>query len=161
MKKSVFALMGCALLSLNACAPRLGGSQYAVSGVGDVSQTLPGTIVAKRPVEISAKSPGNENTPGLGALIGAGTAGLVGSQIGKGKGQVAGAVGGALLGGVAGHYAEDALTSQKGFEYQVRLDRGGPNALVTITQGAEPNLSVGQHVFVIQAGKGRSRVVPA
>ena len=85
-----------------------------------------------------------------------------GSQIGYGKGQVAGAVLGGLAAGVAGHYIEKALTEQDGWEYTVKLDDG---RTVSIVQGAEPPLNVGQRVRVVKSqGKTksqRSRVLPA
>lgn len=158
MSSRVLCVLGATALFLNGCAPRLGGSDYGIGGVGEFSETYSGTIASKRVVRLSAKKTGGDNTPGIGALAGAGVGALAGSQIGYGKGAIAAAVAGGLLGGVGGHYAEDALTTQDGFEYGVRLDDG---RLITVTQGGEPNLGVGQRVNVIKSGRDRSRVVPA
>ncbi|MBX9745214.1 MAG: glycine zipper 2TM domain-containing protein [Chlamydiales bacterium] len=159
MSRFLVASLLTTTIFLSACAPRLGGNDYSVSNAGDLGEILPGTIVGRKVVKIAGRDAGKENTPGVGALIGGGTGALLGSQIGGGRGRYAtGAVGG-LLGGIAGHYAEKALTEQEGFEYQIRLDSGKS---VSIVQGAEPNLGVGQRVNVLVSTSGkRSRVLPA
>lgn len=151
MKKIIHAVIGAAILT--GCAPKLGGSDYDVRGVGEVSKTMPGVILAKRVVKINAADP---TQPGIGAGGGAAAGVLGGSMIGQGDGNLLAMGLGALIGGFAGHALEQEATSQEGFEYQVRLENG---STIALSQGAEPSLCVGQAVFVIEGIKGRSRIV--
>ena len=66
------------------------------------------------------------------------------------------AVVGGLAGGTAGHLIEQKLKEQDGIEYQVKLDRGD---VVTIAQGIEPKLVVGQRVLIIESHGARSRII--
>jgi outer membrane lipoprotein SlyB len=104
-----------------------------------------------------------DNQPGTGAAVGAIGGGVLGSQIGQGKGSVLAALAGAAAGGVAGHMIGQKITDQEGMEYQIQLERGG---IVTMRQGADPILRVGQRVMVINSSKdmlnrggGNSRVI--
>lgn len=158
MKKILaVTLLASAAFTTTGCAPRIGGNDYAITGAGEVNTTYRGTIVAMRPVNISASRTEQDNQPGTGAAIGAVSGAVLGSQIGKGHGSAIAGLAGALAGGVAGHYAGQALTDQQGFEYQVQQDNG---ALVTIAQGAEPKLHVGQRVLVVSSQKSRGRIIP-
>lgn len=156
MKKIMFtAAIVAASLTLTGCAPKIGGNDYSVRGVGEVSQTFQGTIISAHSILVSAKDPSN---PGVGALAGGATGAFLGSQVGKGRGQVVMGTLGALGGAVGGHFAEQKLTEQEGMEYQIKLDSG---SIVTVAQGAEPRLAVGQRVLVINSARERSRVVAA
>lgn len=165
MKKVLaVALALTTVLSLNACAPRVGGSNYSVSGAGEAADVQRGVIVAMRPVTIAAKSPEHENEPGVGAMGGALGGALAASSIGGGRGNIAAMGAGALIAGIGGHFIEKGLTDQEGFEYQVKLDNG---RLLLMAQGAEPSMRVGQRVLVTQSrvtenGKivNRGRVIP-
>ena len=156
MKKILFsAFLAVSTVAMTGCQSNLGGSDYSEAGVGEVARTEPGTIVGVRSVKISGKADGG---PGAGALIGGATGAIVGSQaFGGGRGRAVTGVVGALAGGAAGHFAEKKLREQQGFEYRVRLDKGGT---VSVTQGAEPRMSTGQRVSVIYGRRGRARVVP-
>jgi outer membrane lipoprotein SlyB len=147
MKKIlIFSMSVLTAAPLTGCAPRIGGSDYSVAGSGQVSDALRGVIVGKRVVHINMKDPEHENDPGAGALAGGVGGGVLGSQFGKGRGSTAGAAIGAIAGAIGGHFAEKALTEQDGFEYQIQLDHG---RLMTLAQGRDPELSVGQRVLVI------------
>jgi len=94
---------------------------------------------------------------GLGAIIG-GLGGLgIGSLIGGGTGRdvamVAGTLGGALLGN---DIQKKRDQPEPGQQIIVRLKNG---VLVQITQPLNPNLQVGQRVYVQGNGEG-ARVVP-
>ena len=94
---------------------------------------------------------------GLGAIIG-GLGGLgIGSLIGGGTGRdvamVAGTLGGALLGNEVQKRRDQP---EPGQQIIVRLRNG---VLVQITQPLNPNLQVGQRVYVEGNGEG-ARVVP-
>jgi outer membrane lipoprotein SlyB len=119
-----------------------------------MSETLRGVIVSKQVVNIGAKRPENENDPGLGAGVGALAGGGAASYIGKGSGKLWAMGAGALAGGIAGHFAERALTDQEGFLYTVQLDSG---RTISLSQGAEPNMAVGQRVLVITPSRPSGR----
>ena len=155
MKKFLIAstVVGCSLLG-SGCAPKLGGNDYSVKGAGEISSTLKGVIISARPVMINAQDP---SQPGVGAVVGGLSGALLGSQIGGGKGRMVTGVLGGLAGAGAGHLIQGKATEQEGYEYQVQLDRGDT---VTLTQGAEPKMTAGQRVLVIQSNKDRSRIVP-
>lgn len=145
----------CIALSLSACAPHLGGNDYEASAVGEISSTLQGTIIATRVVKLRRD---NAHQPGVGTAAGAVTGAIAGSTIGGGHKMplVSGALGG-LLGGAAGHAIENKLTEQNGIEYHIKLNTG---EIITLTQGLEPKLSVGQKILVIKSNRNRSRIVP-
>jgi len=147
-------LLGLSTVAMVACAPRIGGNDYSVQGAGEASRTIRGTVVALRSVNISAQK---ENQPGVGALAGAVAGGVIGTQFGGGRGRIATTGLGALAGAGAGHFAERLMTDQEGIEYQVQADNG---ELLTIAQGKDPMMSVGQRVLVIMSHKDRSRIVP-
>jgi outer membrane lipoprotein SlyB len=144
-------------ISLTGCSPRIGGNDYALGGVGEIGTTLRGVIINARNVNVSSSTTTEgDNKAGLGAATGAVAGAVAGSQIGKGRGSAIAGVVGALAGGVAGHYIERGLTDQTGIEYQIQLDNG---SIVTVVQGPDPKLSVGQRVMVIKSNRDRSRVV--
>lgn len=155
MKKVlIISSIAIAALNLNGCAPRIGGSNYSVAGTGEASHTVRGILISKRVVTIGAKRPEQENEPGVGAAAGALAGAGAGSYVGNGSGNIWAMGAGALAGGVAGHFAERALTDQEGFEYTVQLDDG---RTLTLAQGAEPNMSVGQRILFITPNKPSGR----
>lgn len=136
------------------CAPKLGGNDYSTAAVGEVSRTEEGVILAKRVVNFNATE---ANQPGVGAAAG-GVAGFgLGQAAGGGRGSVATGLIGGLAGAFAGHAAEQGLTHQEGYEYQVKLTK--TKEVITIAQGAEPSLNVGQPVYVVKSNRGRSRIL--
>lgn len=168
----IFLLISCcSLLTISACTPKLGGDDYDVQSVGQVSTTLKGVVVATRKIKIRANDAPQE--PGVGAAVGGIGGAVAGSTVGGGhKMPLVSAIVGGIAGGVTGHMIEQKLKEQDGIEYQVKLDRGD---VITIAQGAEPKLVVGQRVLVIESnpnlkvGRGgvlieskqaRSRIVP-
>ena len=154
IKKIALLTLSCGILFLSACAPKLGGNDYDVSGVGEISTTLKGIIVARKTVKLR---PDNSDKPQIGAAAGVASGALLGSTIGGGhKMPLVAAVVGGLAGGAAGHALQNKLTEQDGTEYQIKLDSG---KLITIAQGLEPSLAVGQKVLVIESNRSRSRVV--
>lgn len=170
--KKIFLLSSCfTFLTISACTPKLGGDDYDVQSVGQVSTTLKGVIVSTRKIKIRGDN--NPQEPGIGAAAGGIGGAVAGSTIGGGNRMpLLGAVAGSIAGGVAGHLIESKLKEQDGVEYQVKLDRGD---LITIAQGAEPKMVTGQRVLIIESnpnlkvGRGgvliegkntRSRIVP-
>lgn len=154
IKKTALLTLSCGVLFLSACAPKLGGNDYDVSGVGEISTTHKGVITATKTVKLR---PDDSSKPKVGAVAGAASGAMLGSTVGGGhKMPLVSAVVGGLAGGFAGHAIENKLTEQDGTEYQVKLDNG---KLITLAQGLEPKLSVGQRVLVIESNRSRSRVV--
>ncbi|MBP9753314.1 MAG: hypothetical protein KBD31_05895 [Proteobacteria bacterium] len=151
--KLLVALIAATAFLNTGCAPKVGGSDYNMANVGEVSETFEGIIVSKRVVNISG------NQTGVGAMGGAALGGLAGSNIGGGvRGHAAGAIGGALVGGLIGHAAEQGVSGQEGFEYSVKILKTGE--IITLAQGAEPNLAQGQPCYVVRSNRGHSRVIP-
>ena len=99
----------------------------------------------------------NSRPTGLGAVVG-GIAGLgIGSLIGAGTGRdvamVLGTVGGAIAGNqVQKHYERP----EPGQQIIVRTSKG---VLVSVTQPANPGLSVGQKVFIEGSGEDARVIV--
>ncbi|MDR0552624.1 MAG: glycine zipper 2TM domain-containing protein [Holosporales bacterium] len=138
-------------LFLSGCAADYSGNTYQGGAVGEVSRSEYGTVVQIRDIKIKV-----DKSAGSGALVG-GTAGAVGGAlVGSAfDNKMVGAAVGAAAGALGGHAIQNR--DQKGKEYTIRLDNGHT---VTITQGLSPQLSVGQRVIVIDAHKGRGRVIP-
>ena len=151
------AIILVSLLGLGAsgCDPKLGGNDYDVRGAGEISTTLKGTVVATRAIKLR---PDDSHRAGTGATAGVVSGAVLGSTVGGGKKMpLVGAVIGGLAGGAAGHAIEGKLTEQEGTEYHIKLDNGDT---ITLAQGVEPRLSVGQRVLVIKSNRSRSQVVP-
>lgn len=156
MKNQLFKLTTCliAITALSGCARNINPNTYKASHVGESSLSYQGNIISIRDIEVKEGEYLEENKTGM--ALGGLTGGLVGTQIGGGRGQIAATVGGAILGATAGAFAEDALKTQKAKEYTVRLTNG---SIMTVVQGPEINLSVGQPVLVIVGKQGRSRII--
>jgi outer membrane lipoprotein SlyB len=131
---------------VTACAPDISAGSYTTGQIGQAAQTSRGVITAATPINVQ-----NDGT--LGTVIGGVAGAVAGSAIGGGtRANVLGGVGGAVLGGAAGNYAEKKLTQQTGMQYTVKLRNG---RYVTVTQGMNPPLGVGQRVLVIFSNPAR------
>ncbi|MDR1488656.1 MAG: glycine zipper 2TM domain-containing protein [Holosporales bacterium] len=155
-EKSYLVIAVISALFLAGCASDYSGDTYESSSIGEVSRSDYGTIISKRKIKITSEG----KSLGTGALIGgtagAGVGAIAGSMIGGGDNKLLGAAIGGLAGGASGHMIQNR--SQEGAGYTVRLDNG---STVTVSQGVQPVLSVGQRVMVINSNEGRSRVVPS
>ncbi|MDR0726439.1 MAG: glycine zipper 2TM domain-containing protein [Rickettsiales bacterium] len=151
MKK--FLMIPVLLLTLGACASNLEADRYETSAAGKVNTVAEGVIMNVRAVTV-ATSDGT-----VGKLAGGIAGGAAGSMIGGNSAvNVIGAVGGAVLGGYLGDKAQQSLSKQTGYEYIVKLDSGKS---ITLTQGTDEKLSVGQKVYVLDANYGdRARIIP-
>ncbi|MDQ0142446.1 glycine zipper 2TM domain-containing protein [Cupriavidus necator] len=83
----------------------------------------------------------------LGTVIGGAAGGLLGHQVGGGRGQTAATIGGAVVGAVAGNQIEKRAGSntQTVYRVNVRLDDG---RLATVTQSNLGSLQVGMRARV-------------
>ena len=147
-------LVAITTLALSGCARNISSDNYNARTIGEASFSYQGVVSSARQVDVSEGDYLEDNK--MGMLLGGGAGGLAGSQIGSGRGAVAGAVGGAVLGAVAGAFAEKALKEQKGMEYVVRLNNG---QMMTVVQGVDNPLAVGQRVIIMVKNEGRSRVI--
>lgn len=153
MKKLIVFVLSSLLLTN--CAKNLSSSDYSEDEAGAVKHTYKGVVIGARAVKVQGGDNLEDNKAGL---IGGGLAGgLLGSQLGQGRGQVVGAVLGAAAGALGGSLLEKGLKSQEGMEYSVELKDG---RIITIVQGRDNPLSIGQHVLVMIGSKGRSRIAP-
>ncbi|MDR1694151.1 MAG: hypothetical protein LBR70_03040 [Lactobacillaceae bacterium] len=153
MRKFFYITALPAVLLIGACAGEIGANRYETSAAGQVNTARIGTIIAVRNVKVST-SEGQ-----MGSLAGGVAGGAAGSMIGGSTAvNVIGAVGGAVLGSLAGNAAQNKFSEQTGYEYIIKLDNG---SVITITQGADNVLSVGQRCVVLDASRGeRARVIP-
>ncbi len=152
--RKFLGLFLCALLLLTGCARDLGSDEFTDSDVNSVQQSYRGTIIARRQVTIRGSDKLSGNSAGL---LGGGVGGaLLGSQFGAGRGQVVGGVLGAAAGALGGAFLERSLSTQKGLEYTIELHSG---RVMTVVQGSNPALEVGQSVFVLVPTSGRPRVI--
>lgn len=153
--KKLIVLSLSSLLLLTNCAKNISSSEYSEEEVGAIKYTYKGVIISSRAVKVQGGDSVEDNKTGL---LGGGLAGgLLGSQIGQGRGQVVGAVLGAAAGAIGGSFLEKGLKSQEGIEYSVELKDG---RIMSIVQGKDNPLSIGQRVLVMIGSKGRSRLVP-
>ena len=92
--------------------------------------------------EVDAKGKGS----GLGAVGGAVVGGLLGNQVGAGRGKDVMTVVGAVGGGFAGNEVEKRVKSTKSYEVTVRLNDGSSRI---ISEGALPAWHIGDKVKVV------------
>lgn len=156
-------LAGCASLppGLSATAP-YSPTVYAPGAAQTVQQVHIGTIIALQPVMIRASGTVSQTGGALGALAG----GLLGHQVGGGRGRTLVTVAGAIAGGVGGDVAAQHLYRVPSVQVTVRLDGGRYDSghTIAVTQAINPTqpLAVGEHVEVVGDGWGSSpaRVLP-
>jgi outer membrane lipoprotein SlyB len=176
--KKISLLISIVLLTsiVSGCARDLSSNVY--SSGSTLSLTLDGKVVAVRQVTVKENDKLGNNSGGM--LAGGVAGGVLGSTVGSGNGQTVAVVGGALAGAALGAVVEDKLGTAKGYEYVVKVDTSklksnyyeGNTAMrnaissattsgvVTIVQGADTVLSVGQKVYIIFSDD-RTRVVAA
>lgn len=159
MKTMIYtAAVLAASLALTGCAPKIGGDDYSVLGIGEVNKSFKGKIISTRPILISSKTASGQSQIGVGAVAGGVAGGLLGSQMGCGSGAIVAGTLGTLGGAMGGQLAEQKLSEVDGIEYRIKLDSG---SIVCIAQGTEPRLVVGQRVTVLNSVLERNRVIPA
>ncbi|MCC8392365.1 glycine zipper 2TM domain-containing protein [Paraburkholderia sp. MMS20-SJTR3] len=86
-----------------------------------------------------------EPTTGLGAVGGAVAGGLLGNQVGAGRGRVLATIAGAVGGGFAGNGIEHAVRKETSYQVQVRMQDGSYRNFNYPTQ---PPVQVGERVHV-------------
>ncbi|MFM0208029.1 glycine zipper 2TM domain-containing protein [Paraburkholderia sediminicola] len=125
-------------------APRYTNNQvyqapYESAPARPVADPYAGEVVAINTVQAS------EPTTGLGALGGAVAGGLVGNQIGGGRGKILTTIAGVVGGGLAGNGIEHAVRKQTTYQVQVRMQDGSYRNFSYPTQ---PDVQIGERVHV-------------
>lgn len=139
-------------MNLTGCYNDFGSDEYSGNSAGQAQTVRSGTIIQTQKVVINDKS-----NQGIGMLAGAAAGAILGSTIGGGStAHALGGVAGGVAGGAAGNAIGSAAGKQDGIRYIVKLNSG--NAL-SIVQGTEPKLRVGQKVLVLIGSDGRDRVI--
>jgi outer membrane lipoprotein SlyB len=138
-------------LALAGCAGSMSGNVYSRERAQKVQTIEYGQVVEVRQIQIEGTK------SGIGALAGGAMGGALGSGIGRGAGTTIAVVGGAIAGAAAGAVTEEAVTKQPGLEVTVRMDNGQTLSLV---QGMDPPINVGDRVKMMHNPDGSSRVIP-
>jgi len=120
------------VLALTGCAGSMSGNVYSRERAQKVQTVEYGQVLEVRQIQIEGTK------SGIGALGGA-------------------ALGGAIAGAAGGAAAEEAVTKQPGLEVTVRLDSGQTLSLV---QGLDPPVQVGDRVKLMRNPDGSARVIP-
>ncbi|MBL0319575.1 MAG: hypothetical protein IPP74_09880 [Alphaproteobacteria bacterium] len=157
MKKiMVVPVLGLVSVSLmvSACQREISSGAYSSNHIGEASDTFEGTVISVRQIQVKEADKLQDN--GAGLATGAVAGGVGGAMFGKGRGSLGAAAAGAILGGLTGAYAQQQLSKQQGMEYIVKLTNG---QVMTVVQGLDNPLVVGDKAFVIVSNDGRSRVV--
>lgn len=115
-------------------------STHAVSVNATANCANCGRVEAVRSVKTEGQG------SGLGAAGGAVVGGLLGNQIGGGRGQDVMTVVGAIGGAVAGNQVEARVKSTQAYETTVRLNDG---TLRTVQQSAQPPWQAGDRVRIV------------
>ncbi len=149
IKFTLIAIIVLPLCALYGCMRNISPDSYAVGSVGQVNRAVRGKVISARLVNILGSQ------TGVGTTAGAAAGGVAGSAIGgAARENIIGAIGGAVVGGIIGSMAEEGATQQQGMEYIVETENG---SLITVVQGVEPCLNIGDKVIVIYGQ--RSRVI--
>lgn len=137
-----------ALLALGACANPNAVPYPAnpgVAGTGNVYSSS-GVVQSIELVQQQANAGAAGSNIGLGTLAGAVVGGVVGNQVGAGRGNTAATVIGAAGGAYVGHQMENRQTqTTEAYKITVRMDDGSYQALM---QNTNSGLRVGDRVRV-------------
>ncbi|MGQ7934318.1 glycine zipper 2TM domain-containing protein [Paraburkholderia sp. D1E] len=125
-------------------SPRYANNQgyqapYESAPARPVADPYAGEVVAINTVQAP------EQTTGLGALGGAVAGGLVGNQIGGGRGKIFTTIAGVVGGGLAGNGIEHAVRKQTTYQVQVRMQDGSYR---NFSYQAQPDVQIGERVHV-------------
>lgn len=152
----VSILTGCALEN-----PQLSNNNAPVvstNQLGNVNYVELGTVVQVSPITVKNNNVGGI---GLGALVGAGTGGVLGSLLGSGKGKILTTTVGVIGGGVVGQTIQNNVNGAndpnltQGEHITVRKQNG---QLLAVDQ-LGTNIAVGQRVQM-SMNQGKMRVIP-
>lgn len=142
----------CFALTLTSCAEDISSNTYSAGEMSGASSVVKGVIITKRDVKVKTESSG-------GGYTGASAGSILGSLGGRSYGGVlVGAMGGALVGGIVGNSIDKSVSTQKGFEYVVRLHNGN---IISLVQAADANFAINQHIMILYGARTRVIADPA
>ncbi|MEM9060246.1 MAG: hypothetical protein AAGD13_07255 [Pseudomonadota bacterium] len=159
VRKSAFRLVTVVLagsLIVAGCARQISPDVHTGRDAGETLQTYEAVIENVRIVEIQESDTLEGNK--TGQLLGSVAGGFAGARFGAGLGRALAIAGGAIAGAFAGALVEQEVKRQQAAEYIVRTESG---ELLTLVQGPDPLLAVGQRVFIQESLRGRGRIIPA
>ena len=172
-KKPILLLI--AIFSISGCARDLSSSTYTSDSTLNI--VLEGIVVSSRDIKIKESDRLGDNS--AGALGGGLGGGVIGHSSGGGGGAI---VGGAVVGAVAGVLVQEALSTTKGTEFIVKVDKSKlsddyyegsalmrnaiaaakATGIITIVQSNEKDKSkmvqVGENVLII-ISENRTRII--
>ena len=151
-------------LTTNTAQPAASKAQTAPAHVASNVPVAPKAHAAPAPVQVASNAPAKRTCAecgviesvreiqhrgegtGLGAIGGAVVGGLLGNQVGAGRGNTAATVVGAVGGVIAGNEIEKRVKATKGYEVTVRFDDGSSRV---INEAHAPTWRTGDHVKVV------------
>ena len=144
----IAAFMGWMPTSMGGTGDGVMPDQYSANTAKPVARTAPararcaecGVIESMREIDVRGEG------TGLGAVGGAVVGGVLGHQVGSGRGNDVATVLGAVGGAVAGNQIEKSARSTKSYEITVRLDDGSSRV---INEANPPTWRTGDKVKVI------------
>lgn len=144
---STLVLPVCFTFVLGACAGNAGAPFGMGSGSSGTTAGNP-AISGYGVIEAIELVPRAEAGVNIGLLAGAVVGGLLGNQVGSGRGRTAATVLGAAGGAYAGQKIEEGRRApDQVYRLRIRLNNG---ALVTVAQESSLNLRVGDRVQVVE-----------
>ncbi len=147
MKKVLLSLIVVSFVTmLSACAEQQSQNTYNEGEVGKQTDIEFGKILGVKHVKVQAQQ------SGVGTVAGAAGGGVVGSELGGGKGAILTTIAGALAGGFAGSAAEKALNDKVGIQYIIKKENGRTVSIVQNIGKDDKPLSVGQRVMIQTSG---------
>lgn len=142
-----------AMLTLVGCGPNISASNYQAETIGRAQTVRYGTIVQAQLVQVASNN-------GVGTLAGVAAGATAGSMIGgSSRANILGGLAGAVVGGVAGNAIEGKIEGQQGMQYIVKLDHHA--GTLSVVQGIDNPLHVGQRVMILSGSGANDRVVAA
>ena len=144
MRAALLAVLAALLLA--GCASRRTNPAGPAAAAGRPANVSYGTIIALRPVTVWGGS--NAGAPG-GAPIGATAGSFVGGDV---RSNILAAIGGPGLDGPVGNATAGETTNGALTEFIVREDDG---QTISVVQGAESKLQIGQRVMIIRGPETR------
>lgn len=148
IRKRSIAFAGSVLLSLGACGTT---GNYSGMPVSTSSSVPSGTNVASgrgvvQAIDMVPREEAGIGGIGVGALAGAAVGGILGNQVGKGRGNTAATVAGAAGGALIGHEIQkNAQQRNPVYRVSVRMDDGTMQTVIVETQ---PNVRVGDRIQI-------------
>jgi outer membrane lipoprotein SlyB len=150
IRKRSIAVAGSVLLSLGACGTTgnysgMPESTSSVPSASNTSNTVSGRGVVQA-IDMAPREEAGIGGIGVGTLAGAAVGGILGNQVGQGRGNTAATVAGAAGGALVGHELEkNAQRRNPVYRVSVRMDNG---TMQTVLVDTQPNVRVGDRIQI-------------